>query len=209
MREPLLVLAWRPPSFADQGVVGVWVCDRPHDVGGGRLRQAFLQRAFPGQGTGEALLVFVPGLLLFPVQLGYFGVGAGGPGENLVEAPDAVADLGGQGGQEGELPAGVGLTLDGMPLLSALQGDGVVVADDADGEELVEDGALVPEDGVDGLNSHVCFLGDRGDGCNGIAVTDKEGFRGLEHAMPGGEGLTGPAARSGLDRLLHGSRVHL
>jgi hypothetical protein len=98
LREPLLVLAWRPPSFADQGVVGVRVCDRPHDVGGGRLGQAFFQRAFPGQGSGEALLVFVPGLLLFPVELGYFGVGAGGPGEDLVEAPDAVADLGCQGG---------------------------------------------------------------------------------------------------------------
>jgi len=208
VREPLLVLAWRPPSFADQGVVGVWVCDRPHNVGGGRLRQAFLQRVLPGQGPGEAPLIFVPGLLLLPVQLGYFGVGAGGPGEDLIEAPDAVADLGCQGGQEGELPAGVGLTLDGLPLLSALQGDGVVVTGDADGEQLVEDGALVPEDGIDGLNSHVCFLGNGGDGCSGIAVADEEALRGVEHAMPGGESLAGPAASSGLDRVLHVSRVY-
>ena len=125
-------------------------------------------------------MVLIPGLLLFPVQLGHFGVGAGGPGEDLVEPPDAVADLGCQGGQEGELPTGVGLTLDGLPLLSALQRAGVVVADDADGEHLAEDGALGPEDGIDGLNSHVCFLGDGGDGCSRIAITDEEGLRGVE-----------------------------
>ena len=209
VREPLLVLARRPPSFGDQGVVGVRVGDRPHDVGGGRLGQAFFQRAFPGQGSGEALLVFVPGLLLLLVELGYFGVRAGGSGEDLVEAPDAVADLGCQGGEQGELPAGVGLMLDGLPLLSASQGAGVVVADDADGEQLVEDGALVSEDGVDGLDSHVCFLGDGGDGRGGIAVTDEEGLGGVQHAMAGGEGLAGPAARNGLDRLLHVSRVYL
>jgi hypothetical protein len=107
------------------------------------------------------------------------------------------------------LAAGVGLTLDGLPLLSALQGVGVVVADDADGEQLVEDGALVPEDGVDGLDSHVCFLGDGGDGRSGIAVTDEQDLGGVQHAMPGGEGLAGPAATIGLDRLLHVSRVYL
>jgi hypothetical protein len=107
------------------------------------------------------------------------------------------------------LPAGVGLALDGLPLISAVQGAGVVVADDADGEQFVEDCALVPEDGVDGLDCHVCLLGDGGDGCAGIAVTDEEGLGGVQHAMPGGEGLASPAAGSGLDKLLHVSRVYL
>lgn len=70
----------------------------------------------------------------------------------------------------------------------------------ADGEQLGEDGALVPEDGVDGLDSHVRFLGDGGDGCSGIAVSDEEALRGGQQAMPGGVGLTGPAASSGLEQ---------
>jgi hypothetical protein len=107
------------------------------------------------------------------------------------------------------LAVGVGLTLDGLPFLSVLDSSweplrhGVMVADDADGEELVEDGPLVPEDSIDGLHRHVGLLSDRGDGRRRIAVAEEERLGCVEHPVAGGESLAGPPSKVGFNRVLH------
>lgn len=105
--------------------------------------RVFFQRAFSGQGSGQALLVVVPGLLLFPYSSAISGSEPAAPARTW-QRPPMRLPIWVARARRASCPAGVGLTLDGLPLLSAVQGDGVVVGGDADGEQLAEDGALGP-----------------------------------------------------------------
>lgn len=107
------------------------------------------------------------------------------------------------------MPAGVGLALDGLPVVPVPQRGRLIVSHDADVKQLGEDGPLGAEDRVYGLDGHVGCLGDGGHGCGGIAIAKEERFGGVEHAVPGGQGFALSPAGACLDWLIHIRRVSL
>jgi hypothetical protein len=207
--EPALVLVGRPAPLAHEGVVGAGAGQRPEDVGRAGLGQPGAQRAAARQGPGDPALVGVPGLLPLPVHRRDLRVRVGRRRHDLGQGGDAVADPGGDAGQQGNLPLRVGLALHGPPVFPVPQRDPMIVPHRADVQELGEDRPLGAEDGVNGGRGHVGRLGDGGHGRDDVAIADEQRLRGVEDAPPGRQGLAFPPAGPGLDGLAHLSRVSL
>jgi hypothetical protein len=190
-------------------VVGAGVGQCPQDVGGAGLGEPGAQRAPAGQGPGDPALVGVPGPLPLPVQRRDLRVRAGRRRHDFGQGRDAVADPGGDAGQQGDLPLRVGLALHGPPVVPVPQRGPLVVAHGADVQQLGEDRPLGAEDRVHGGRGHVGRLRDRGHGRGRVTIAQEQRLRGVEDAVPGDQGLAFPPAGLALDGPTHLSRVSL